>query len=127
MNVQFVDVQVSGRIARRAGVKLAPEVTVKESTGHVWVNNKRCASLAGTREILAVQNRMGGPRVTQLEFARDLAPQAMDGYLNQDGKGLVKDSRLPATGDPISICNRRLAGVVRAAGPGRRGSATLQD
>jgi hypothetical protein len=131
-NVQFVDVQVSGRIVESTGAKLALQVTVKDSTGRIWINNKRYESLADTgsyktdaalkardpfqnvyasvandmlreREILAAQNRRDIRRVTQLEFARDLAPQAMDGYLDRDQKGLVKVSRLPAADDPISI------------------------
>jgi hypothetical protein len=130
-NVQFVDVQVSGRIIESTGAKLALQVTVKDSTGRVWIDNKRYESLADTgsyktdaalkardpfqnvynqvandmlvaRDTLVTQNRRDIRRVTQLEFARDLAPQAMDGYLDHDQKGLVKVSRLPATDDPLS-------------------------
>ena len=130
-NVQFVDVLVSGRITESTGAKLALQVTVKDSTGRVWINNRQYQSLADTgsyktdaalkardpfqnvysevandmltaREALAPQGRRDIRRVTQLEFARDLAPVAMDGYLDQDQKGLVKVARLPATDDPIS-------------------------
>jgi hypothetical protein len=144
-NVQFVDIQVSGRIIDSTGAKLVLEVTVKDSTGRIWINNKRYESLADTgsykteaalkardpfqnvysqvanamlaaREMLASENRRGIRRVTQLEFAKDLAPQAMDGYLERDQKGLVHVSRLPATGDPISLridrIRERDAGVV---------------
>jgi hypothetical protein len=131
-NVQFVDVSVLGRIAESTGAKLALQVTVKDSTGRVWINNKRYESPADTgsyktdaalkardpfqnvysevandmltaREALAVQNRRDIRRVTQLEFAKDLAPQSMDGYLGRDPKGLVNVARLPATDDPMSI------------------------
>src|ERR1700733_10893954 len=130
-NVQFVDVSVLGKIVESTGAKLALQVTVKDSTGRVWVNNKEYASSADTgsyktdaalkardpfqnvysevandmltaREALTMQNRRDVRRVTQLEFAMDLAPQAMDGYLDHDQKGLVKVTRLPATDDPIS-------------------------
>ena len=130
-NVQFVDVSVSGKIVESTGAKLALQITVKDSTGRVWVNSKQYASSADTgsyktdaalkardpfqnvysevandmltaREALTVQNRRDLRRVTQLEFAMDLAPQAMGGYLDQDQKGLVKVTRLPATDDPIS-------------------------
>src|SRR6201996_5061263 len=47
-NVQFVDVQVSGRIVESTGAKLALQVTVKDSTGRVWIDNKRYESLADT-------------------------------------------------------------------------------
>jgi hypothetical protein len=107
-NVQFVDVSVSGKIIESTGAKLALQVTVKDSTGRVWLNNKQYASSAdtgsyktdaalrardpfqdvysevandmlATREALVVQNRRDIRRVTQLEFAKDIAPQAMDG------------------------------------------------
>jgi len=130
-NVQFVDVSVSGKIIESTGAKLALTVTVKDSSGRVWLNNKQYASAADTgsyktdaalrardpfqnvysevandmltaREALTAQNRRDIRRVTQLEFAKDLAPQAMDGYLSTDRKGLVSVTRLPATDDPIS-------------------------
>ena len=131
-NMQFVDVLVSGRIVESTGAKLALQVTVKDSTGRIWLNNKRYESGADTgsyktdaamkardpfqnvyseiandmvaaREALDAQARREVHRVTQLEFAKDLAPQAMGGYLEHDQKGLLRASRLPAVDDPISI------------------------
>src|SRR5260370_17347568 len=46
--VQFVDVQVSGKITESTGAKLALQVTVNDSTGRVWINNKRYKSSADT-------------------------------------------------------------------------------
>src|SRR5207253_1749276 len=112
------------------GAKLALQVTAKDSTGRVWINNKRYESSADTgsyktdaalrardpfqnvysevandmlvaREALVIQVRRDIRRVTQLQFARDLAPQAMDGYLDRDQKGMLKVARLPAADDPI--------------------------
>jgi hypothetical protein len=128
----FIDVQVTSRIQESTGAKLALEVTVKDSTGRVWINAKRYESQADTgayrtdaslkardpfqnvysqiandmvaaRERLAETERRDIRRVTQLEFARDLAPQAMQGYLDHDGKGIVRVSRLPAEDDPVSV------------------------
>ena len=146
-NVQFVDVSVSGKIIESTGARLALQVTVKDSSGRVWLNNKQYASAADTgsyktdaalrardpfqnvysevandmltaREALTAQNRRDIRRVTQLEFAKDLAPQAMDGYLSKDRKGLVSVTRLPATDDPISAridrIRERDAGVIDA-------------
>ena len=136
-NVRFVDVSVSGRIIESTGAKLALRITIEDSSGRVWVNNKRYESSADTgsyktdaalrardpfqnvysevanemltaREALTVQNRRDIRRVTQLEFAQDLAPQAMDGYLDRDPKGLVKIARLPATDDPITTRIERI-------------------
>jgi hypothetical protein len=47
-NVQFVDVQISGKISESTGAKLVLQVTVKDSTGRIWINNKRYESLADT-------------------------------------------------------------------------------
>jgi len=58
--------------------------------------------MVAAREALLVQDRRDIRRLTQLEFANDLAPQAMTGYLERDRKGLVKVARLPAVDDPIS-------------------------
>ncbi len=130
--VQFVDVLVSGKIVESTGAKLALQVAVRDTTGRIWLNNKHYESLADTgsyktdaalkardpfqnvysevandmlnsREALTAQSRRDIRRITQLEFARDLAPQAMDGYLDRDPKGLTKVARLPASDDPISI------------------------
>jgi hypothetical protein len=129
---QFVDVEVTGRILESTGAKLALQVTVKDSSGRVWINNRHYESLADTgsyktdaalkardpfqnvyseianemlnaREALPTQGRRDIRRITQLEFARDLAPQAMEGYLERDQKGFTRVARMPAADDPISI------------------------
>lgn len=136
-SVKFVDVLVSGRILESTGAKLALLVTVKDSTGRVWINNKQYGSSADTgsymsdaalkardpfqnvysevandmltaREALTTPVRHEIRRVTQLEFAKDLAPHAMDGYLDLDQKGLRKVARLPAADDPLSIRIERI-------------------
>ena len=130
-SVQFVDVHVSGKIIESTGALLALQVTVKDSIGRIWINNKRYESSADTgsyktdaalkardpfqnvysevandmlaaREALLVQDRRDIRRVTQLEFAGDLAPQAMGPYLGRDQKGFLRVTRLPAADDPIA-------------------------
>jgi hypothetical protein len=136
-NAEFVDVLVSGKILESTGAKLALEITVKDSTGHVWIQAKRYESPADTgtyktdaslkardpfqniysriandmvaaRDAFAEADRRDIRRVTQLEFANDLAPQAMVGYLDHDPKGLVKVARLPAADDPIATRVERI-------------------
>ena len=131
-NTAFIDVHVAAKILESTGAKLALEVTVKDSAGRAWINSKRYESSADTgsyrtdaslkardpfqnvysqiandmvvaRERLAETERRDIRRVTQLEFARDLAPQAMQGYLDHDPKGLLRVSRLPAEDDPVSV------------------------
>src|SRR5215475_153368 len=47
-SVQFVDVQVSGKIVESTGAKLALQVTVSDSSGRVWLHNKHYESSADT-------------------------------------------------------------------------------
>jgi hypothetical protein len=144
-NLEFIDVSVTGRIIESTGAKLAVEVSVTDSTGHAWITKKRYESPADTgsyktdaslkardpfqnvysqiandmvaaRELLTADNRREVRRVTELRFAKDLAPQAMDGYLVKDQKGALTAVRLPATDDPfasrIEKIRERDAGVV---------------
>jgi hypothetical protein len=144
-SAQFIDVAVSGKIIESTGAKLVLEITVRDSTGRTWINARRYQSPADTgsyktdaalkardpfqnvysqiandmvtaRDALQAADRRDIRRVTQLEFANDLAPQAMGGYLEKDPKGLMKVSRLPATDDPIATRVERIrqrdAGVI---------------
>src|ERR1700719_2973196 len=107
---QFIDVIVSGRILESTGAQLALEITVKDCTGRVWINARRYQSPSDTgsyktdaalkardpfqnlytaiandmvaaRDALQASDRRDIRRVTQLAFAGDLAPAAMNGYL----------------------------------------------
>ncbi len=146
-NLQFIDVTVTGRILESTGAKLAVEVSVADSTGRQWINKKRYESPADTgsyktdnalkardpfqnvysliandmvvaRDALLAENRRDIRRVTELRFAQDLAPAAMNGYLAQDpkDKGKMVVARLPAKDDPYSARISRIretdAGVV---------------
>jgi hypothetical protein len=144
-NVEFIDVSVTGRILESTGAKLAVEVSVTDSTGRAWITKKRYESLADTgsyktdaslkardpfqnvysqiandmvmaRDALVAENRREVRRVTQLRFAKELAPQAMDGYLAKDQQGMMTVARLPAKDDPyatrIERIRERDAGVV---------------
>jgi hypothetical protein len=130
-SVEFIDVVVSGKIIESTGAKLALDISVSDSTGRVWIANKRYESAADTgsyktdaslkardpfqnvysqiandmvaaREAFGAEARRDIRRVTELRFATDLAPQAMLGYLARDDKGMIKVARLPATDDPYT-------------------------
>jgi hypothetical protein len=130
-NVEFVDVSVDGRILESTGAKLSLEVTVRDSTGRVWINKKKYESQADTgsyktdaalrardpfqnvysqiandmviaRDALMAENRRDIRRITELRFAQDLAPKAMDGYVVKDAKGMMTVARLPAQDDPYT-------------------------
>jgi hypothetical protein len=130
-NVEFIDVVVSGKIIESTGAKLVIDVSVSDSTGRVWIANKRYESAADTgsyktdaslkardpfqnvysqiandmvtaRDAFGAEARRDIRRVTELRFATDLAPQAMLGYLARDENGMIKVARLPANDDPYT-------------------------
>src|SRR5216110_2774112 len=131
-SAQFIDVNVWGRILESTGAKLALEITVKDSTGRVWIDARHYQSPPDTGSYKtdaalkardpfqnlysAIANDMVAARDAQPAFAGDLAPAAMSGYLAKDPKGLVRVARLPATDDPIATRVERIrqrdAGVI---------------
>src|SRR6184192_2097605 len=99
-SAQFIDVLVSGRILESTGAKLALEITVKDSTGRVWIDARHYQSppdtgsyktdaalkardpfqnlysaiandMVAARDALPAGERRDIRRVTQLEFAND--------------------------------------------------------
>jgi hypothetical protein len=136
-SAQFIDVLVDGRILESTGARLALEISVRDSTGRVWLNARRYESppdtgsyktdaalkardpfqnvysqiandMVAARDALQSTERRDIRRVTQLKFANDLAPAAMSGYLASDTKGFVKVARLPAADDPIATRVERI-------------------
>lgn len=128
-SVQFVDVLVTGRILASTGTELALEISAVDSMGRKWLERKRYEGAADTgsyktdaalrardpfqnvyaaiandllaaRERLTAADRRDIRRVTNLRFARDLAPVAFEGYLAADAEGVLRPTRLPAADDP---------------------------
>jgi hypothetical protein len=112
VNVEYVDVLVSGRILESTGAKLALEIDVVDSAGRKWVEGKRYESVPDigsykttealkardpfqnvysqiTNDMLAARERLSAAeredirRVTALRFGADFAPEAMQSYLAQ--------------------------------------------
>jgi hypothetical protein len=129
-NAEFVDVIVNGRIVRSSGKELALEVTVKDSTGRTWFENKKYEAEADIgsylsdaalkardpfqnvystiandmlqfRKTLTADDQRQARVVTELRFAQDLAPSAYSGYVTQNAQGRYEIARLPAEGDPL--------------------------
>jgi hypothetical protein len=127
---EFVDVLVNGRIVRSSGKELALEVTVKDSTGRTWFENKKYEAEADIgsylsdaalkardpfqnvysniandmlqfRKTLTADDLRQARVVTELRFAQDLAPSAYSGYVTQTAEGRYQVARLPAEGDPL--------------------------
>jgi hypothetical protein len=129
-NAEFVDVIVNGRIVRSSGKELALEVTVKDSTGRTWFENKKYEAEADIgsylsdaalkardpfqnvystiandmlqfRKTLTADDQRQARVVTELRFAQDLAPSAYSGHVTQNAEGRYEIARLPAEGDPL--------------------------
>ena len=127
---EFVDVIVTGRIIRSSGKEMALDVTVKDSTGRTWFENKKYEAEADIgsylsdaalkardpfqnvystiandmlqfRKTLTADDLRQARVVTELRFAQDLAPTAYSGYVTQNAEGRYEIQRLPAEGDPL--------------------------
>ncbi len=134
-SVQFVDVAVTGKIIESTGKHLALEITVRDAAGRVWFDARRYegdadigsyktdASLKArdpfqnvfssiANDLLVARQKLDATalrelrNVSELQFAADLAPDALSGYLRQEqlkgGAQLVRVARLPAENDPVA-------------------------
>ena len=132
--VQFVDLAIDGRIVESTGKTLDLEITARDATGRVWIDKRRYASEADlgsyktdaslkardpfqnvfsniANDLLDARDRFAAAQlrelrqVAQLQFARDIAPEAMTGYLAEPPAGVkpafTRVARLPAENDPL--------------------------
>jgi hypothetical protein len=120
-----VDVVVDGAIVSSTGKKLEIDVVVFDATGKGWLSrryeeeadvlayeedsvmepfqglyNRIANDLVKEREKLDPEEFAAIRRVSELKFARDLAPAAFEDYLGVK-KGRYSLARLPAEGDPM--------------------------
>lgn len=133
-SVQFVDLAVSGKIIESTGKRLVLEVTAKDAAGRVWLQDRRYEGEADigsykteaalqardpfqnlysmiANDLLAARAKLNEGmlrelrQITDLQFAQDVAPGAMSGYITKDTSTrppLLRISRLPAEEDPIA-------------------------
>ena len=132
--VQFVDVTIEGRIVESTGKTLDLEITARDATGRIWIDKRRYASEADlgsyktdaslrardpfqnvfsniANDLLDARERFSAAQlrelrqVAQLQFAQDIAPEAMTGYLVEPAAGakpaFTRVARLPAENDPL--------------------------
>jgi len=126
-----LDVQVSGKIMESTGQLLRIDMTVVDATGRLWFK-REYQQTADTRsykdqsgqprdpfqnlystfanDLLAYRQQLQAAdlenvrRVSELRFAKDLAPYAFDSYLTQDKKkATYQVVRLPADDDPLLV------------------------
>jgi hypothetical protein len=132
--VQFVDVAVGGRIIESTGKHLVLEITARDAAGRVWLDAKRFEGDADigsyktdaalkardpfqnvfsdiANALLAARDRLSADalrelrHVTELQFAQDIAPEALSGYLRTDATvkpAVTRVARLPAANDPVA-------------------------
>lgn len=131
---QAMDLLVSATIIESHGEELRLSVTAKDATGQEWLNkeyeNKASRySYQTTRtrfdpfqavynqvandllEILKAQpsEQLSKIRlVNELRFAQSFSPDAFEGYLSQDRKGVYQIERLPAANDPMLLRVRKI-------------------
>jgi hypothetical protein len=139
-SVQFVDLAISGKIIESTGKHLAIEVTARDAAGRTWLQDKRYESDADigsyktdaalqardpfqnlysmvANDLLGIRAKFGAAalrelrQVADLEFAQDIAPAALSGYLVKDPGSkppLTRVARLPAENDPMEIRVKRI-------------------
>jgi hypothetical protein len=128
--VSSFDLTVDGTIVESNGAYLKLEITARDATGKVWIEEKEYEGRADTRvyrdnytagrdpfenvyvaianDLLAVRNEKTGAelanvrRVSEMRFAADFAPVAFSQYLKLEKKtGEYKVLRLPAEDDVL--------------------------
>jgi len=128
--VNSFDLTVDGKIIESNGAYLKVEVTARDATGKVWIDEKEYEARADTRvyrdgynfgrdpfenlyvaiadDLLAARNLKAGAelenvrRVSEMRFAADFAPVAFSQYLSHNKKtGEYKVLRLPAEDDVL--------------------------
>ncbi|MBK6673205.1 MAG: hypothetical protein IPM70_11100 [Proteobacteria bacterium] len=133
-SVQFVDLAVSGTIIESTGKRLVLQITARDAAGRVWLDGKRYEGDADigsyktdaalkardpfqnvysaiANDLLQARGRLAAAdlrelrQVSELQFAQDIAPDALAGYLRSDGvkkSPLTRVARLPAQDDPVA-------------------------
>jgi hypothetical protein len=127
-NTEGAEVLVQGTILESDGETLELQITAVDATGEQWFQrtyasevtlkdyqqaegngrevfqplyNAIANDLAQYRNGLSAERIVATRRVAGLRFADDLAPDAFNGYLHNNGAGRFTIARLPAKDDPM--------------------------
>jgi hypothetical protein len=125
---QFTDLLVQGTILQSDGEVLKLQVAVTDARGVLWLDKtyegvtSRYAYSQSTRtqqdpflqvyrdiandmlavyESLGTKNRETVRHIAEMRFARNFAPDAFEGYIEANSKGIYQLQRLPAPDDPM--------------------------
>ncbi len=131
---QAMDLLVSATILESHGEELKLSVIATDATGREWLKkeyenkaSRYSYETARTRfdPFQAVYNRIANDLleilklqtpeqlstirlVNELRFAQSFSPDAFEGYLEQNGKGVYEIQRLPAADDPMLLRVRKI-------------------
>ncbi|MEM0954103.1 MAG: hypothetical protein AAGI24_08175 [Pseudomonadota bacterium] len=131
---QAMDILVAARIVESHGEELKLAVTASDATGAVWLDKEYESkasrySYETTRTLFdpfqAVYNQIANDLleilktqastqlskirlVNELRFAQSFSPDAFEGYLAQNSRGIYEIQRLPALDDPMLLRVRKI-------------------
>ena len=131
----IMDLYITGTIHQSDGETMDLEIAVVDSSGKKWFKkrykqttgkyayDRRLKSLGDpfqnlfiriANDLLAYREKISDQRaedlrtISELRFARKFSPEAFDNYVEEDRKGLLSISRLPAENDSILIRVRKI-------------------
>lgn len=130
-----VDLVVRASILESNGEKLALAVRVEDATGRVWIDDdyeyltsrytyerdgprgidpfqplytELANDILEARQQLSAGDRLRIRQIAELRFAEEFAPDAFDGFVEEDRRGNWALQRLPAESDPMMSRIRRV-------------------
>jgi hypothetical protein len=123
-----VDIAVDGRIIESSGERLILDIVATDASGRVWVDSRydhqtskyvyqqevplgtdpfQAVYIQIANDLTEARQRLTSAELTrvrqiaEIRFAREFAPDAFEGYVQEDGKGHWQLLRLPAETDPM--------------------------
>ena len=123
-----VDLIITGKVISSNGEELELQISARDSAGKIWLDknyrqvvgkyayDRRLKKLRDpfhnlfteiANDLLSVRESCTDKQaarlqtITALRFAQEFAPQALQGYLQQDSNGLWRITKLPAENDPL--------------------------
>jgi len=128
-NLESSDLAITGTILQSDGETMRLQVHVEDSTGKTWIDKEYEEVVSKysydprmrrsedafqglfnkvANDLLQYQQRNVSDQealnirtVSQIQFARDFAPQVFDDYIEENRNGILEVKRLPAENDPI--------------------------
>ncbi|MDC0403654.1 hypothetical protein OAM26_01285 [Porticoccaceae bacterium] len=125
-----VDLIITGKVISSNGEELELQISARDSAGEIWLDknyrqvvgkyayDRRLKKLRDpfhnlfteiANDLLSVRETYTDKQaarlqtITALRFAQEFAPQALQGYLQQDSNGLWRITKLPAENDPLMV------------------------